>query len=346
ASGFIAIAVLKALLDHGYDVVGTVRSESKTQHLRNKFSTFVDNGKLKFAIVPDIATDGAFDDVLQAYKFDAVVHTSSPYHLNVQDPQKDMSDPAIKGTTGILESRVVITATFGNMLDIPKGAWPGKVYSEEDWSPVTMKDIDSHPVFAYVAGKTYAEPAAWNFVKERKPHFTITTLCPPNVLGPPEQELSSLKQLNTSNTDIYDVFNGSSEPRFTTWIWIDVRDLATAHVLAILRAHSKRRTSSRLTAHDLHTQDAPAAANQRYLVTPGNYSAQMILDYIWKHYPERAAAKGVKKGHPGQLNPHTGVFKADNSKSIRDLGITYKYDFDTVLRDTLKKLEELEAEGK
>ncbi|KAG8945080.1 methylglyoxal reductase (NADPH-dependent) gre2 [Tulasnella sp. 424] len=332
ANGFVAVAVLQALLEQGYDVVGTVRSESKSRFLRDKFG---DDGKLKFAVVQDITVPGAFDEVLKAHKFDAVVHTSSPYHLSVTDPKKDMLDPAIKGTTGILESvsklaptvkRVVITATFGNMLNIPKGAWPGKVYTEEDWSPVTLDEQTlSHPLMAYVAGKLCAERAAWDFVKEQKPHFTITTLCPPNVLGPPEQELTSLKFLNTSNTDIYDVFNGVSEPRYTTWAWIDVRDLAQAHVRAI---------------------DAPAAANQRYLVSPGNYSAQAIADYIWKHYPERAAAKGVKKGNPGKLYPDTGVFKVDNSKSIRDLGMTYKYDFDTMLRDTLKKSEELEAEGK
>lgn len=121
-----------------------------------------------------------------------------------------MLDPAIKGTTGILESvsklaptvkRVVITATFGNMLNVPKGAWPGKVYTEEDWSPViyafsifpechhsysirSQVTLDeqtlSHPLMAYVAGKVCAERAAWDFVKEKKPHFNITTLCPPN----------------------------------------------------------------------------------------------------------------------------------------------------------------------
>ncbi|KAG8928538.1 methylglyoxal reductase (NADPH-dependent) gre2, partial [Tulasnella sp. 417] len=208
------------------------------------------------------------------------------------------------------------------------GNWPGKVYTEEDWNPFQItvdEQALSHPIMAYVAGKLGAERAAWDFVKENKPHFTVTTLCPPNVFGPPEQELTSLKNLNKNNTNIYDVFNGTSEPRFTTWAWVDVRDLAQAHVLAI---------------------EAPAAANQRYLVTAGNYSAQAIADFIWKHYSERATAKGVKRGNPGNLYPDTGVFKVDNSKSIRDLGLAYKYGFDAMLRDTLTKLEELEAEGK
>ncbi|KAG8938775.1 methylglyoxal reductase (NADPH-dependent) gre2, partial [Tulasnella sp. 408] len=114
-------------------------------------------------------------------------------------------------------------------------------------------------------------------------------------------------------------------PIFTTWAWVDVRDLAQAHVLAV---------------------DAPAAANQRYFITAGNYSVQAIADYIWEHDPECAVAKYVKKGSPGKLYPDAGVFKVDNSKSIGDLGLTYKHDFGTMLRDTLKKPEELEAEGK
>ncbi|KAG8921371.1 hypothetical protein FRC00_008753 [Tulasnella sp. 408] len=52
------------------------------------------------------------------------------------------------------------------------------------------------------------------------------------------------------------------------------------------------------------------------------------------------------KGSLEKLYPDAGVFKVDNSKSIRDLGLTYKHDFGTMLKDTLKKLEELEAEGK
>ncbi|KAG9025008.1 methylglyoxal reductase (NADPH-dependent) gre2 [Tulasnella sp. UAMH 9824] len=315
ANGFVAVTILQTLLDKGYNVVGTVRSKSKSNYLRDKFAKFVDEGKLAFVVVQDIAVLGAFDEVLRANKFDAVNILRWDGRRNSTDAKRDMLDPAIKGTAGILESvsmlapsvkRVVITATFGNIMNIPKGDWPRKVYTEEDWNPITFDEQAlSHPIMAYVAGKVGAERAAWDFVKEKKPHFTITTLCPPRVFGPPEQELKSLKNLNTSTTDIFDVFSGASEPRFTTWAWVDVRDLAQAPVLAVA-----------------------------------------IADYIWEHYPERAVAKSVKKGSPGKLYPDAGVFQVDNSKSIRDLGLTYKHDFGTMLRDTLKKLEELKAEGK
>jgi nucleoside-diphosphate-sugar epimerase len=78
--------------------------------------------------------------------FDYVIHTASPYHLNVQDPVKDFLDPAIKGTTGILKSiqlyapevkRVVITSSSAAIIN------PGnhlEVYNESVWAPVTWEE--------------------------------------------------------------------------------------------------------------------------------------------------------------------------------------------------------------
>ena len=53
ASGYIAIWVLKALLDRGFSVRGTVRSESKREVLKEVFKTY--GPKLECVIVEDIA---------------------------------------------------------------------------------------------------------------------------------------------------------------------------------------------------------------------------------------------------------------------------------------------------
>ena len=52
ANGFVGIWVAKAYLDHGFSVRGTVRSESKSTHLRSLFKSYGD--KLEFVIVEDI----------------------------------------------------------------------------------------------------------------------------------------------------------------------------------------------------------------------------------------------------------------------------------------------------
>ena len=63
ASGFLAAHVLNEFLSHGYEVVGTVRSEDAANRVRSTHAKFAD--KLSFAIVPDVAVAGAFDEAVK-----------------------------------------------------------------------------------------------------------------------------------------------------------------------------------------------------------------------------------------------------------------------------------------
>jgi nucleoside-diphosphate-sugar epimerase len=102
-------------------------------------------------------------------------------------------DPAVIGTTGILKSikksapsvkSVVITSSFAAIVNGSKGFWPGHSYSEDDWNPITQDEAQENPMMGYRASKTFAENAAWEFVKNEKPNFTISTINPPMVFGP------------------------------------------------------------------------------------------------------------------------------------------------------------------
>ena len=52
ANGYIAVWIVKSLLEGGFAVRGTVRSESKATYLRSYFKSFGD--KLEVVVVPDI----------------------------------------------------------------------------------------------------------------------------------------------------------------------------------------------------------------------------------------------------------------------------------------------------
>ncbi len=78
----------------------------------------------------------------------------------------------------------VITSSFASIIDGDKGTRPGHVYSEEDWNPITVEQAENSPVHGYRASKTFAEKAAWKFLEEERPNFTLSTICPPLVLGP------------------------------------------------------------------------------------------------------------------------------------------------------------------
>ncbi|KAG8767706.1 methylglyoxal reductase (NADPH-dependent) gre2 [Ceratobasidium sp. 428] len=240
--------------------------------------------------------------------------------------------PAIKGTTEILKSikahgpsvkRVVITSSFASIMDLDEGNRPGYVYSEKDWNPMSFEKAQQDPLYGYCGSKVFAEKAAWEFIDVEKPGFDLVTLCPPTVVGPVLQEVTDLDKLNTSSAISYDVFAGKTKLTFPgAWIWTDVRDLATAHVVAI---------------------EKPAAGNQRFFITEGNYNIGQIADFVWKHYPERAKAKGVPKSTPEDGYPPEGNYRADNSKSKEILGLKYT-PFETTLKDQMRQFITLEKE--
>lgn len=88
-SGFIAAHTLDVLLNHGHSVVTTVRTQEKADKIKESYKSYADKGQLDFAIVPDIAQEGAFDKaVISDPPFEAVLHTASPFHFNVTDVQK------------------------------------------------------------------------------------------------------------------------------------------------------------------------------------------------------------------------------------------------------------------
>ncbi|ANB11092.1 carbonyl reductase (NADPH-dependent) [Sugiyamaella lignohabitans] len=330
-SGFIAAHVLDILIEKGYEVVTTVRSQQKGQKILDAHPK-VSKDKLSYVIVEDIAQPGAFDEAVKSEPgFDAVIHTASPFHFNVVDPVKDLLDPAVNGTVGILKAikahaptvkRVAITSSFASIINASQHP---ETYSEKDWNPVTWEQATDpkDPATTYRGSKTFAEKAAWDFVEKEKPNFTITTLCPPLVLGPIVHYLNSLDAINTSNARVRDFiqgkYKGQSElPPTGTFIWVDVRDLALSHVLAIEKSE---------------------AENQRFFITAGYFSNKKIVEAIRKSHPElsdKLPLSSAKDDTP------EGVYGYDNSKSIKLLGLKYS-PFDAAIKDTVDSLLEVGA---
>ncbi|GAB1523220.1 Glycine-rich RNA-binding protein 2, mitochondrial [Rhizoctonia solani] len=319
-NGFIAVHILLLLLKHGHNVTTTVRSESKTTHLRKTFPEATESGQLKFAIIQDMTAPGAFDQVFKDNAFDSVLHTSSPLVFGVEDPEKDILQPAIKGTTEILKStkehgskvkRVIITSSFAALANSSVDSTK-HVYSEKDWNPITYEYAVQNPEVAYFASKTLAEKAAWDFVEKEKLQFDLVTICPTMVYGPALQEVTSLETLNATSLQFYQIFNGQNNDLKGNgvWLWVDVRDVAEAHVAAL---------------------EKPEAGGKRFLLAEGNFNVGQVANYIWEHYPERAKAKGIPRSTQFSGYPPEGVYSADTSASRDILGIKY-----TKFEDSLK----------
>ncbi|XP_028099059.1 cinnamoyl-CoA reductase 1-like [Camellia sinensis] len=90
--------------------------------------------------------------------------------------------------------------------------------------------VFSHPLFFcyqlwYVLSKTLAEDAAWKFTKEKG--IDMVTINPAMVVGPLLQPT-----LNTSAAAILNVINGSQTFPNSTFGWVNVKDVANAHIQA------------------------------------------------------------------------------------------------------------------
>lgn len=211
--------------------------------------------------------------------FDAVIHTASPFHYNVQDNEKDLLRPAVDGTIGILSSlkkyggssvkRVAITSSFAAMFQ----SEPPAVYNEECWNLDSWENAvkTTNPQVAYRGSKALAERAAWRFMEEQQPlPFKLTVLCPPFVFGPIEQELKSLESINTSNKRLLNIVQGKKhEGPIGSSIYVDVRDLAEAHVRAVEPQY-------------------PEAQGKRFFMTAGTFSDAYAAEIILQKFPSLA----------------------------------------------------------
>lgn len=338
ASGFIGAEVLNSLLSRGYNVKATVRNDSSADKIKKSHSKYVD--QLSFSIVKDVQTPGGHDEAVKGVdgvsheskhlvnstnKYQ-VFHLASPFVLQVKNNATDLLDPAINGTTELLKSiqknnpnvkRVILTSSFASIIDMTKGKRPGYTYTEEDWNPCSYEqaaDQNTPGVVSYCASKALAEKAAWDYIKDNKPNFTMTSINPPMVYGPSSALFTGFEHLNTSSADIYRLFNGSLQevPETGFYGWVDVRDLAEAEVIAY---------------------ESEKAAGQRYLTASSGFTYQQIADIIREEFPEKRDLTPV--GHANE--PFPDVYHPANEKTRKELGLEFR-DLRTSIVDMVQQV--------
>ncbi|KAG5924284.1 hypothetical protein E4U42_004701 [Claviceps africana] len=260
--------ILKILLGRGYHVVTTVRSEDKAKSIEAAFP----EAKLRVVIVPDMAAEGAFDEVAQTAGLEYVLHNA----------KTELLDPAIRGTRSILQSmhafapqvrRVVITSSLVSVTEPSAMKDASKVFDESDWNPITYEQgLAGDKAAAYRASKTMAERSAWQFVDEARPRFDVVTLCPPLVFGPVAHALPALDGINTSNQRFVDLVQGKWRreilPTLGANFFVDVRDLASAHVAAMETAE---------------------AGGKRFLCSGGRFCDREIVEAARRAFPQLGA---------------------------------------------------------
>jgi nucleoside-diphosphate-sugar epimerase len=234
ASGYVAGNVIQKLLDQKYKVRGTVRSlESDVSKLLQK----------EFPTVELFAADllggsEAFEKAMEGCTY--VQHTASPFWLTCNDPQKDFVDPALKGTTSVMEAavkagikRVVVTSSLAAVgppqawVTDPSKADKEKVFTEDDWN--TDSTLEAGP---YRLSKTLAEKKAME-IAEKADGLSLVVVNPSFVIGP----MQTSRADGTSVQLIKAMLDGSLKEKGCNggvgMGVVDVRDVAAAHVAAM-----------------------------------------------------------------------------------------------------------------
>ena len=317
ATGYVAGWIIKQLLDEGKTVHAAVRDPSnaaKIAHLNAMAEA--SPGRIAF-FKADLLENGSYADAMKGC--DVVFHTASPFTSNISDPQRDLVDPAVKGTRNVLETanatksvkRVVLTsscaAIYGDTQDI--AGYPNGVMTEDQWNTTSRLDHQ-----AYSFSKVEAEKAAWQIAKDQD-KWKLVVVNPSLVLGPG----TAKEQTSESFAIIRQLGDGTMKMGAANFDigCVDVRDVAQSHVLAgfVPNAEGRHITCAESKTLLQLGQILRAKFGDAYPFPKSNLPKMLVWLFgplADSQFTREMISKNI--GHP---------WKADNSKSISALGLEY-----------------------
>ncbi|KAK6933848.1 NAD-dependent epimerase/dehydratase [Dillenia turbinata] len=306
ASGYIASWLIKLLLDRGYTVRASVRDPGDAK--KSKHLLELDGAEERLNLFKaDLLEEGCFDSLVEGC--DGVFHTASPVLLSVSDPQAELIDPAVKGTINVLAScakapsikRVVITSSLSSVF-VSRKPLTADVALDESWfsDPVYCEEIKNW----YALSKTLAEKAAWEFAKENC--IDLVVLHPGFVIGPILQPT-----LNLSMEMILDIAKGVQPLLGPVYRFVDVRDVALAHIKAF---------------------EIPSASGRYFLAERAAHVSE-VQNILHQHYPTFVPLEICEN-----IKPSGPKFTVSKDKA-ESLGIGF-IPLDVSLKDTIECLRE------
>ncbi|WP_417424910.1 NAD-dependent epimerase/dehydratase family protein [Hoeflea sp.] len=317
ATGFVAGWLVKRLLEEGFVVHAAVRDPSRTEKTAH-LTQLADElpGSIRY-FAADLLDDGSYAEAMEGCQ--VVFHTASPFTSKFEDPQRDLVDPAVKGTRNVLETanrtpsvgRVVVTsscaAIYGDNVDLARS--PGGVLTEADWN--TSSSL-SHQSYSY--SKVEAEKAAWEIARAQD-RWRLVTINPSLVIGPSLSGNSTSETHNLMRQYGDGTLKAGAPPLEIGMV--DVRDVAEAHMRAgfVDQAEGRFITSAE-TVSFLGFGEMLRAHFGPQWPFPKRELPKWLL-WLVGPFISKSLSRGMIARNMG--NP----WKADNSKSRRELGLEY-----------------------
>ena len=332
ATGYVGSWIVKRLLKKGYTVRITARDKSKTEKY-GYLQEIADASPGKLEVFEaDLLKPGSFDEAAEGSH--AILHVASPFTLRFKDPVKELIDPAVNGTTNVLNAasssttvkKVILTssvvAIFGDNIDMQDKSLAE--FTEDNFNDTST---EHHQPYSY--SKVKAERAAWKLA-EAQQQWQLVVMNPAFIVGPP---ISA----NTNSESIQfmkDMVSGKllmGAPHLEIG-FVDVRDVADAHIAALESDHAEGRHI--LAARVVSMMELSGIIKSLF---PGKYPLPLMKVPKFMLYLTGWAFGLTLKF----ISRNVGYKLAfNNSKSINALSISYT-PLETTIKDMIEQMQKL-----
>ena len=293
ASGFVGKWCVVKLLEKGYRVRGTIRSEAKAKQVRETVGALVGADAISRLelVKADILDDKGWPEALAGVT--AVMHVATVIRGDEPRDQNLVIRPALEGTERILKAthaagikRLIITSSIATV-----GYGHGQTSGTRTYNETHFTQFETMRwTWAYCVGKTKAERLAWAFAKEHG--MEVTTIHPGAIIGPALDEDASISVGMVSGL----LDNSTPALPSNGFSIVDVRDVADMHVAALEKSE---------------------AIGQRYLATAEYMPFPEVAKVVQELYPER---KIVNREAPDWIIKLVAMFGGPARQIINDIG--------------------------
>ncbi|KAI0454569.1 hypothetical protein F5B21DRAFT_524591 [Xylaria acuta] len=312
-NGYLAGRTAELILREGYRVRGTVRNQVAGEKVKAALLQLgYCSDDIDVVEIPDMCRHGSLDSA--AAGCIAIFHLASPLAEIWTLPPSEVVRITTESTARVLSAAertsetmksVVFMSSAAALFDIPL---EDRLYTEKDWNTtseqILKRDGDKAGGFhAYLASKTAAEKAFWQYRDSHRPSFGMTALQPTYFIGPPLIPWETAADIPYSNSDFWKVVAGEEipGPMMIYGDTVDIRDVARMLLWSALHP--------------------PQSDGHRFVCSTFVGGGQAIADILSRRMPSLK----IQRGQPGQgyspdYKPQAGVGGFDSGKAASAMG--------------------------
>ncbi len=222
ANGHLGSTLVKALLLRGYSVRGSVRNPEEV--MRRRIFDGMDVEVVQAELSDAVAMKAA------AFGVDGVFHTAGTYKHWARDPQEEIIEPTLSGVRNALaaakEAHVARFVYTSSVVAVGLEGSQAAPLDESHWPENSRSP--------YMTAKTLAEREAWRLAQ--KMGIDLVSICPGGIIGPNFSR-------HTPTTALFEDILERRVPGILPMSldYVDVRDVAEAHILAYERREASGR---------------------------------------------------------------------------------------------------------